>query len=456
MNIIFLAIVLIAFLVAAIRQFAWNGLDQSPMELLGAGMIRAAEGSVTLAIGLIGVMALFLGLMKVAEAGGLLVFLARAIRPLMTRLFRDVPAEHPAMGAMVMNLSANALGLGNAATPFGIRAMQELDRLNPHPGTATDAMALFLAINTASVTLLPTAVIALRASLGSTDPAGILPTTLFASLCGTAAAIAAAFTLARFFPAHGGGIGKPDVRKAGEQKVGERAAGGRSPEAADPRGHDAGAGQTEAGRSGFDESDAQVWPLWRSVCALIVLVALVPLTVVWGRTLSPWIIPALVVLMLGFGMVRGVRVYECFVEGAKEGFEVAVRIIPYLVAILVAIGMLRASGALEAIVGVLGGFTSRVGLPAEALPMALLRPLSGSGAYGVMASILGDPAIGPDSYTGYLVSTLQGSSETTFYVLAVYFGAVQVRRVRHTLAAALTADFVALVAAVAACRWLYG
>ena len=469
MNAIFLVIVLVAFGTAA-----WHELSSadapSAMQLLSTATVASAADAVTLALGLVGVMALFLGLMKVAEAGGLLVFLARAIRPLMTRLFREVPAEHPAMGAMVMNLAANALGLGNAATPFGIRAMQELDRLNPHPGTATDAMALFLAINTASVTLLPTAVIALRASLGSADPAGILPTTLFASLCGTAAAIAAAFALARFFPAHGG-VGKSGVQKTGEQKAGEqktgeqktgeqktgeRAADGRSPEAADPQGPGAGAGQTGAGQSGLDESDAQVWPLWRSVCALILLVALVPLTVVWGRTLSPWIIPALVVLMLGFGMVRGVRVYECFVEGAKEGFEVAVRIIPYLVAILVAIGMLRASGALEAIVGVLGGVTSRFGLPAEALPMALLRPLSGSGAYGVMASILGDPAIGPDSYTGYLVSTLQGSSETTFYVLAVYFGAVQVRRVRHTLAAALTADFVALVAAVAACRWLYG
>jgi len=467
LNAIFLAIVLVAFGTAAWHELSGLSAADAPsaMQLLSTATVASAADAVTLALGLVGVMALFLGLMKVAEAGGLLVFLARAIRPLMTRLFREVPAEHPAMGAMVMNLAANALGLGNAATPFGIRAMQELDRLNPHPGTATDAMALFLAINTASVTLLPTAVIALRASLGSADPAGILPTTLFASLCGTAAAIAAAFALARFFPAPGGfgksgvqktGVQKTGEQKAGEQKAGVRAADGRSPEAADPQGHGAGAGQMEAGQSGLDGSDVQVWPLWRSVCALIVLVALVPLTVVWGRTLSPWIIPALVVLMLGFGMVRGVRVYECFVEGAKEGFEVAVRIIPYLVAILVAIGMLRASGALEAIVGVLGGVTSRFGLPAEALPMALLRPLSGSGAYGVMASILGDPAVGPDSYTGYLVSTLQGSSETTFYVLAVYFGAVQVRRVRHTLAAALTADFVALVAAVAACRWLYG
>jgi spore maturation protein SpmB len=159
---------------------------------------------------------------------------------------------------------------------------------------------------------------------------------------------------------------------------------------------------------------------------------------------------------LGFGVIRRVRVYEVFVEGAKEGFRVAIKIIPYLVAILVAVGMFRASGAMEAVVGWIGGLTGQVGMPAEALPMALMRPLSGSGAYGIMASIINDPAIGPDSYTGYLVTTLQGSTETTFYVLAVYFGAVQVRRIRHALAAALTADFVGVMAAVAACWYLYG
>lgn len=436
MNAIFLAIVLAAFGTAAWRELFSAPVDgaASPMQALSTATIASAGEAVTLAIGLVGAMALFLGLMKVAEAGGLLTILARLIRPLMTRLFRDVPPEHPAMGAMVLNLSANALGLGNAATPFGIRAMQELDRLNPRPGTATDAMALFLAINTSSVTLLPTAVIALRASAGSSDPAGILPTTLFASICGTLAAIATALAAARFFPAGGDGGAM------------------RSTPTTAVRHADAVAGDAAVG----DAAAADAWPFWASALALAALAALVPVTLVWGRTISAWIVPALVVGFLGFGLLRGVRVYERFVEGAKDGFEVAVRIIPYLVAILVAIGMLRASGALDAIVGAIGGFTSRFGLPAEALPMALLRPLSGSGAYGVMASIIGDPAIGPDSYVGYLVSTLQGSSETTFYVLAVYFGAVQVRRVRHTLLAALTADFVAVAAAVAACRYAFG
>jgi len=165
--------------------------------------------------------------------------------------------------------------------------------------------------------------------------------------------------------------------------------------------------------------------------------------------------PGLMAGFLIFGMARRVRVYEVFVEGAKEGFQVAIRIIPFLVAILVAVGMFRASGALEAIVSLIGPYTTRVGLPAEALPMALMRPLSGSGAFAILASIINDPAIGPDSYTGYLVSTLQGCTETTFYVLAVYFGAVQVRRIRYTLAAGLAADLAGIMGSVAACAYLF-
>jgi spore maturation protein SpmA len=187
MNAIFFSIVLIAFLTTCWHQLLWTpGLGElSPMETLSKAVVESAAGSVELAIGLIGVMTLFLGLMKVAEAGGLLTILARLIRPLMVRLFPDVPPDHPAMGSMILNISANGLGLGNAATPFGIRAMQDLNQLNDRPGTATDAMALFLAVNTSSVTLLPTGVIALRASAGSADPAGILPTTLFATSCST-------------------------------------------------------------------------------------------------------------------------------------------------------------------------------------------------------------------------------------------------------------------------------
>jgi spore maturation protein SpmA/spore maturation protein SpmB len=434
MNVIFFALIAIAFAVTGYHQLTWVAPAADavpPMLALGNGMVDSAKGAVTLALGLVGVMAFFLGLMKVAEAGGLLLVIARLLRPLLVRLFPDVPADHPAMGAMIMNLSANALGLGNAATPFGIRAMQALDTLNPHKGTATNAMALFLAINTSSITLLPTGVIALRAAAGSTDPAAILPTTLFATLCSTVVAIVSAKLYQRFSP-------------PGAAVTASAVPADEPPADAAP-----------APAVTLPEAPAAGYPAWVSTLALVTLVALIPVAVVLGAALGPWIIPGLAVLLLGFGVARRVRVYECFVDGARDGFEVAVRIIPYLVAILVAVGMFRASGAMDYVVGAIGGFTATLGMPAEALPMALLRPLSGSGAYGVLAATIAEPATGPDTYVGYLVSTLQGSTETTFYVLAVYFGAVQVRRVRHALAAGLTADLAGIVGAVVACLYLF-
>ena len=427
MNIVFFVLVAIAFLVTAWRHVNWipgNTTANAPMQQLGLGMIDAAASSVTLALGLVGVMALFLGLMKVAEAGGLLAIIAKLVRPLMVKAFPEVPPQHPAMGAMIMNMSANALGLGNAATPFGIRAMQELDKLNPHKGTATDAMVLFLAINTSSVTLLPTGVIALRAATGSTDPAGILPTTLFATILSTTVAFIAVKFYRRF---------------------------SNPPSTTEPISKD----ESLIDQGLDDDVSDKGYPWWISGLTLLSIGVLIPLTVIYGKEIGPWIIPGLMLGFLTFGLVRGVPIYESFVEGARDGFTVAIRIIPYLVAILVAVGMLRASGALDLFVGWVGPVTTYFGLPGEALPMALLRPLSGSGAYGILASIIQDPSIGPDSYTGYLVSTLQGSTETTFYVIAVYFGAIQIKRVRHALAAALTADVAGIIGAIIACSLLY-
>ncbi len=427
MNVIFFAIVAIAFVFAAYHQLMGDFApdETTPVGQLSQAIVESAGGAVELAIGLVGVMTLFLGLMKIAEEGGLLKVLSRLIRPLMVRLFPDVPADHPAMGAMILNMSANALGLGNAATPFGIKAMQELDRLNSEKGTATNAMALFLTINTSSITLLPTGVIALRAAAGSADPAGILPTTLFATIGSTLIGITAAKLYQRFSSPN------PAPIQSTEQDSGDD--------------HD------DAHTRALYEETGTGYPSWVSVAAICVLVSLVPLTIIYGDVIAPWIIPSLVIGFLAFGLIRKIRIYEVFVDGAKEGFQVAIRIIPYLVAILVAVGMFRASGALEAMVGTIGRWTSMIGLPAEALPMALLRPLSGSGAYGILASIINDPLIGPDSYTGYLVSTLQGSTETTFYVLAVYFGAISVRKVRHTLASSLTADVAGIMFAILAC-----
>ena len=259
MNGIFFAIVVVAFTVAGLRQFDWDPRNggSSPMEVLSIGMIDAAGGAVTLAIGLVGAMALFLGLMKVAEAGGLLTIIAKTLRPLMIRLFPEVPEDHPAMGAIVMNLSANALGLGNAATPFGIRAMEELDKLNPNPGTATNAMALFLAINTSSVTLLPTGVIALRAAAGSEDPAGILPTTLFATICSTTVAILVAKLCQNFWPA------TATPGEAGPHSTQETDAAQKQED------------YSEDVRAMADKAGHSAYPFWISAIALVTIICLV-------------------------------------------------------------------------------------------------------------------------------------------------------------------------------------
>ena len=204
------------------------------------------------------------------------------------------------------------------------------------------------------------------------------------------------------------------------------------------------------------EASEGAYPGWVSALVMAAALMLIPLGVLFGAQIAPWVIPGLLALLLTFGVVRGVHVYEVLVEGAREGFQVALRIIPYLVAILVAVAMLRASGALDVLVGWLSPMTSLIGLPGEALPVALVRPLSGTGAFGVVAATIQDPAIGPDSYIGYLVTTLSGSTDTTFYILAVYFGAVQIRRTRHAIATGLTADLAGVVGSVIACSYLFG
>ncbi len=425
MNAFFVAIVLVSLLVAA---FAGR------MEDVTQGALGAAGKAVELALGLVGSMAFFLGLMRVASDGGMLRGLARAAAPVLKRIFPEVPADHPAMSAMLLNVASNLMGLGNAATPFGIRAMMELDRLNDRKGVATDAMVTFLAINASGLALLPTTVIALRAAAGSKDPAGILFSTWFASGCATLAAVTAALLLARV----------PRYRAAAPARAVE---GSPRAVAADP------APPAPA------EEPLSPPRFGRLATVLYALAFAFALALHVGRSagaappgalareiLSYWVLPGLIGGIVLFGWAQGVRVYASLVEGAKEGFQVALRVIPYLVAIFVAVGMFRASGALDGMVRLLDPVTSGGGLPAEALPVVLLRPLSGSGAYGIMAEVI--RTHGPDSFLGYLVSTLQGSTETTFYVLALYFGAVGVKRTRHALPACLTGDVAGLGAAV--------
>jgi spore maturation protein SpmA len=412
----FVGLVLLSVVVAAFT---------GRMEAVSLGVLDSARKAVELALGLVGAMALFLGLVRIAEDGGLLRVVARALAPLMKRLFPEVPRDHPAMSAMILNIASNFLGLGNAATPFGIRAMQELERLNPVPGTATNAMVVFLAINTAGLALLPTTVIALRASAGSKDPAGILVATWIASGCAVVGGVAAAMLLAKL----------PRFRVTPGARAAEATAAVEA--VAAPAGPPLRRGRAMAAAG----------------CAVAVVAALVVTRPPVRDVVSFWMIPLLLATFVAFGWAHGVSVFESFVEGAKEGFQVALRIIPYLVGILVAIGMFRASGGLDVFVRLLAPVTVPLGVPPEVVPLAVLRPLSGSGSLGVMSEIL--TAHGPDSFLGYLAGTMQGSTDTTFYVLAVYFGAVGIKRTRHAVPAGLIADLCGLGTAVLVANLLW-
>lgn len=425
-NIIWLSLVLVATVTAA-----YTGR----MDEVTKASFESAKSAVMLAIGLIGPMALWLGIMKVAEAGGLMRIIARAMRPLMVRLFPEVPPDHPAMAAMLMNMAANALGLGNAATPMGIKAMQELDKLAEEKGTATNAMCLFLAINTSSVTLLPLGVITVRAAAGALSPASVLLPSLFATLCSTTVAIIASKIL------------------AGRDTALHAAAPDRAvlPEEAEP--DQGGDEMTPPGRAGVIFVRLLLLAFAGGIVyRLLQAPAGVSFSTETINVVSGWLIPVLISAFLIFGYFKGVKIYETLTEGAKDGFTTAVRIIPFMVAIFVAIGMFRASGAMDIMITVLSPVTSLIGMPAEALAMALMRPLSGSGAFGIMSEIVNQS---PDSFLSFLVSTMQGSTETTFYVLAVYFGSIGIKRTRHALPAALLADAAAILASVFICNLMF-
>lgn len=426
----------LGLMLAAVLFAAFTGR----MDAVKLAALSGAKDAVDLVIGLIGVMALFLGLMRVAQEGGLLRAVQRGLAPLLRRLFPEVPTDHPAMGAMIMNLASNVLGLGNAATPFGLKAMIELQRINPTPASASDPMVLFLAINATSVSLFPLGVIGIRASVGSTTPEAIWIPTLLATTASTSTAILLHYLLRRralFRPRTDlAPLDPPALAPTPELEVPAR------------------------------EPAQRATPAARLVIVgtlgLLLLALGLHLAEVWGSsqpgqiardTFGAWFLPVFMIGLLLVGLAGGVRVYEVAIEGAREALDVALRIVPFLVLILVAIAMLRASGGLDALVGLIDPLTSRMGFPAEALPMALLRPLSGSGSYGVMVEIL--KTHGPDSFIGMLVSTLSGSTETTFYVLTLYLGAARVREGRHALAACLGGDLAGFAMATAACHWFF-
>ena len=406
-------------------EIIFDAVSFTKMNDITRAVLEYAGTAVTIALGLIGIMALWLGVMKVAEEAGLIKIIARSLKPFTKRLFPEIPSDHPAMSSMIMNISANMLGLGNAATPFGLKAMEEMEKINPNKGTASNSMVTFLAINTAGLTLIPATAIAVRAASGSSNPAIIIGTTVFGALCATIAGVTAAKIIEKFYL---------------------------------------------ESFSFLDWFKRNLKFIGLALVAILVIV-LFFITGLAGKVgglfsfitpegfktvievVSKLAIPLLIIVFIGYGAIKKVKVYESFVEGAKDGFNIAVKIIPYLVAMLIAIGIFRAGGAMEWLIFILKPVTSLIGMPAEALPMALMRPLSGSGSLGIMSENLA--VYGPDSFIGILVSTFYGSTETTFYVLALYFGSVSIKNTRHALPVGLIADVAGILGALFIVKLLF-
>ncbi|HIF91939.1 MAG TPA: spore maturation protein [Myxococcales bacterium] len=441
LNVIWLVLAISALLVAAATG------DEAVSAVIDA-IFSSARSAVQLVIGLVGVMVFFLGLMRIAFDAGFREVIARWLTPLTRRLFPEIPADHPAMGAMIMNMSSNVLGMGNAATPFGLKAMSELAKLNNHSGSASNAMVLFLAINSSAITLLPPlGTIGVRAAANSSDPWAIWMPTLFATACSTCVAVLAYFGLGRLpIFAH-----RPELK-------GEASASNWAPDDADSgsddnRARDPEVGWRRNGRLGLVLLGTAIF-LWSVAGSFNHQLGENGMNAAFRSALQYWTLPALLLAVLLYGFAKRVRVYDSMVAGGREALGVASQIVPYLVIILVAVSMFRASGALGYLIDQVDPWTSLIGVPAEVLPMAFIRPLSGSGALGVMSEIL--TTHGPDSFIGLLSSTLMGSTETTFYVLAIYLGAAGVVDGRQALFACLAGDIAGFFGAVAACHFFFG
>jgi len=441
LNYIWLGLILAAIAIGGVT---------GDMDAVTQGAFDMAETAVKIALGFIGFFALWLGIMRLAERSGFIRVIAAGLRPVMRRLFPDVPPDHPAMGSMIMNMAANMLGLANAATPLGLRAMRDLERLNPRPGTATNAMCTFLAINTSSVQLIPASAVAVLAANGSQDPTAIIGTAFFATLISTIVGISAV----KFFERLPGYRLPPVPDKPVEQKEAEEEKGDELQEAEDLR-------PLKSWHLGL----LLVFLLFFGLLLLLLSfpgwLGMLPETGVADdgpltrliNGISALAIPFLLAFFPLYAAVRGLKVYEEFVEGAKDGFQVAVRIIPYLVTILVAIGMFRGAGGIDLLTRWLAPILNVVAFPPDLLPMALMRPLSGSGSMGIFVELV--TRLGPDDIVTRMAATFFGSSETTFYVIAVYFGSVGIRRTRHAVPAGLMADLAGLIAAVVICRMVF-
>lgn len=400
LNYIWIGFFVIAFIVALVKLIFFG--DTAIFNNVVNGMFDSAKTGAEISIGLIGIMTFWLGIMKIGERAGMITLFAKGVSPFFSRLFPGVPKNHPANGSIIMNFSANMLGLDNAATPVGLKAMQELQELNPEKDTATNAQIMFLVLNTAGITLIPTGVIALRMANGAANPADVF----IPCLIGTFISFLAGMIAVSFY-----------------QKI--------------------------------NLLQLPILIFFGGFIALMAtlyfwLGSLPPDQIqIYAGLLGGIIIFSIITLFIVFGASKKINVYEAFIDGAKEGFSTSIMIIPFLIAILVAISAFRTTGCMDYVVNAIGAVVASMGLDTSfvpALPVGLMKTLSGGGARGLMVDVM--TTYGADSFQGRLASVIQGSSETTFYVLAVYFGSVGIKNPRYALICGLIADLVGLIAAI--------
>jgi spore maturation protein SpmA len=426
LNYIWVAFFLIGFIVALFRvggyyfqaHFDWfsgvvfNIADRDVFSVMVESIINMAKSSVDFSIVLIGIMTFWLGIMKIGEKGGAVRILSRITAPFFTRIFPEIPKDHPAMGSILMNFCANMLGLDNAATPFGLKAMKDLQEINPEPEKASNAQIMFLVLNTSGLTLIPVSIIAFRAGAHSAAPAEIFLPILLATFCAMLTGLITVSIVQRinlFNKVILAYIGALVLFIVG-----------------------------------------LFWALHGLEKEKIEVIS---------KVAGNLILLSIIMFFFILGLRSRLNLYESFIEGAKEGFGVAIKIIPYLVAMLVAIGVFRASGAFDWLVHGIGSFFAFLGFDTrfvDALPVAFMKPLSGSGARGMMLEIFHNPAFGPDSFAGRLASVFQGTTETTFYIVAVYYGAVNISKTRYTVPLGLIADLAGIIAAIFITYFFFG
>ena len=407
LNYIWIAFFMIAFVVGIVKLVFFGDFDVFPAMI--SSTFETSKTAFEISLGLTGVLSLWLGIMKIGERGGLINALARLLSPVFTKLFPDIPKDHPASGSIFMNIAANMLGLDNAATPLGLKAMEHLQTLNPKKDTATNPMIMFLVLNTSGLTIIPISIMTYRAQLGAAQPTDVFIPILLATFFATLAGIIVTSVYQRINL-----LNRTMILTLGGMCLAVAAI---------------------------------IWGFSRMDEVLMNKVSL---------SVANILLMVIIITFILSGIRKRINCYDAFIEGAKEGFTTAVRIIPFLIAILVAIGVFRASGAMEALMNGIRWLFSSIGFDAsfvDALPTALMKPLSGSGARGMMVDTM--TTFGADSFAGRLSCIFQGSTDTTFYILAVYFGSIGVRYTRHAVACGLLADLAGVIAAIAICYMFF-